>query len=478
MEPEFPPDPHSRGGAPADARTDNSTATRRFWSWARGTRPLWRGGSRIVLPWLSAGRWHRRLLLAVAALAVGALSILFAIGAELAIKAHRDLLRDHPALTLFIAPAGFALIAWLSQKLFPGTEGSGIPQAIAAAQIDDVRVRRELLSVRIIVGKILLTLGGLLSGAAVGREGPSVQVGASVMHLLSDRRRRIASPRDLIVAGGGAGIAAAFNTPLGGIMFAIEEMCRHKAFRANATTLTTVIFAGLMSLAVLGNYTYFGRTPQTILWPGGIWPVLACGVAGGLLGGGFSRLLVASARGLPGRLGEVSRRRPFLFAAGCGLATGLIGLASGGLTYGTGYEESKAALEGIASLPALFMVLKLLVIWLAFVARIPGGIFAPALAVGAGMGTDVALLLPGEHDSAILVLGMVAFLAAMTQAPITSFVIVMEMTANHQMLIPLMATSVVAHGISRTVASVPLYEALAYPALRRAEDRVAVRSRR
>lgn len=430
-----------------------------------------------MLSWLSPRRWHRRILLVIAGLVTGALAIGFAVGAEMAITAHRELMREHPALTLFIAPTGFALLAWLSQRLFPGTEGSGIPQTIAAAQSDDARVRRELLSVRIIVGKILLTLGGLLSGAAVGREGPSVQVGASVMHLLAGLRRRIASPRDLIVAGSGAGIAAAFNTPLGGIMFAIEEMCRHRAFRANSTTLTAVIFAGLMSLAVLGNYTYFGRTPQTILWPGGIWPVVACGIAGGLLGGGFSRLLAASARGLPGRLGEVSRRRPVFFAAGCGLATGLIGLASGGITYGTGYEESKAALEGLAPLPVLFVFLKLLVIWLAFVARIPGGIFAPALAVGAGMGSDIALLLPGAHDAAVLVLGMVAFLAAMTQAPITSFVIVMEMTANHQMLIPLMATAVVAHGISRSVASVPLYEALAYPALRRAEGRVAARGR-
>jgi Chloride channel protein EriC len=83
------------------------------------------------------------------------------------------------------------------------------------------------------------------------------------------RHRRIASSRDLIVAGSGAGIAAAFNTPLGGIMFAIEEMCRYRAFQANSTTLTAVIFAGLMSLAVLGNYTYFGRTLATIGWPDG-----------------------------------------------------------------------------------------------------------------------------------------------------------------------------------------------------------------
>ena len=135
-----------------------------------------------------------------------------------------------------------------------------------------------------VIAKVFLTLGGLLSGASIGREGPSVQVGASVMHLLAGRRRRrIASSRDLIVAGSGAGIAAAFNTPLGGIMFAIEEMCRYRAFQANSTTLTAVIFAGLMSLAVLGNYTYFGRTLATIAWPAGIWPVLACGVAGGLL---------------------------------------------------------------------------------------------------------------------------------------------------------------------------------------------------
>jgi len=255
-------------------------------------------------------------------------------------------------------------------------------------------------------------------------------------------------------------------------MFAIEEMCRYRAFQANSTTLTAVIFAGLMSLAVLGNYTYFGRTPAALGWPDGIWPVLACGVAGGLLGGGFARLLIASARGLPGRVGGFAVSRPVLFAGLCGLATGIIGWGSGGLTYGTGYAESKAALEGSAALPMAFMVLKMAVIWLAFVARIPGGIFAPALAVGAGLGSDIALLLPGEPDPAVLVLGMVAFLAAMTQTPITSFVIVMEMTANHQMLMPLMATAVVAHGVSRSVAPVPLYYALSHAWLRRAEGRL------
>lgn len=413
------------------------------------------------------------MLLVGAALAAGLIAIIFAIGAELAIEAHAHMMGISPWLSLLIAPAGFAAMAWVAQRYFPGTQGSGIPQSIAASRSDDPRVRGKLLSLRIAFAKVGLTLGGLLSGGSIGREGPSVQIGASVMHTLAGRRfGRIASSRNLIVAGSGAGVAAAFNTPLGGIMFSIEEMCRHHAFRANSTTLTVVIFAGLMSLAVLGNYTYFGRTPAALAWPTGIWPVLMCGALGGLLGGSFSRLLIVSSRGLPGRAGILASERPVLFAAACGLGTAIVGLATGGLTYGTGYAESKAALEGTTQLPFYFFLAKLLVIWLAFVSRIPGGVFAPALAVGTGVGAIVAQMLPAENDAAILVLGMVAFLSAMTQSPITSFVIVMEMTANHEMLLPLMTASVIAHGFSKSVSPLALYDALAAPTLRRAEAQV------
>ncbi|MDR2032395.1 MAG: chloride channel protein [Azoarcus sp.] len=424
-----------------------------------------------MLPWLSPRLWRKRLLLVGAALLAGAIAIFFAIAAKHAIAWHHDLMRKAAWLTLFIAPAGFALLAWLTLRFFPGAAGSGIPQAIAASLTDDPGVRRQFLSFRLAIAKVLLTLGGLLTGASIGREGPSVQVGASILHLLANRRWHIAPSRDLIAAGSGAGIAAAFNTPLGGIMFAIEEMCRYRAFRANSTTLVAVIFAGLMSLALLGSYTYFGRTTAAIAlgWPGGVWPVLVTGILGGLAGGGFARLLIVSMRSLPGMAGEFARQRPVIFAAACGLATGLLGLSSGGLIYGTGYDESHAALEGSARLPLYFMFAKMAAIWLAFAARIPGGMFAPALAVGAGLGTIIAALLPGEQYAALLVLAMVGFLAAMTQSPITAFVIVMEMIDNHQMLIPLMATAVIAYGISKSVCRVPLYHALAMPTLYHAE---------
>jgi len=433
-----------------------------------------RSGFRYAMPWLSLRRWRRRALLVAAALFAALLCILFALGADVAIEAHRHVADRFPWLALIIAPAGFALISWLSLRFFPGTVGSGIPQAIAASFTDNRRVRRKLLSLRIAIAKIFLTLGSMLCGASVGREGPSVQVGASVMHLLSGRRRknRIASSQALIVAGGGAGVAAAFNTPLGGIMFAIEEMCRYRSFQANTTTLTSVVFAGLMSLALLGSYTYFGQTPSMLSWPVGIWPTLACGVFGGLFGGLFCRLLIGSARGLPGKIGRFAKARPVRFSAICGLATALTGLASGGLTWGAGYEETRAALEGTSSLPPYFLLAKMFVIWLVFISRIPGGIFAPSLAVGAGLGANVAYFLPPDQAAAILTLGMVAFLSAMTQTPITAFVIVMEMTANHGMLLPLMATSVIAHAVARSVAPVPLYYALSFSMLRSTEASV------
>lgn len=433
----------------------------------RALKQIARGGRRYAMPWLSLGRWRKRLLLVGVTLLAGLAAIVFAIGADLSIELHRHLYEQYWWATLFIAPAGFALVVWLTRRFFPGAEGSGIPQAIAASLSDDNRVRSQLLSFKIAVAKIFLTIVGLLSGASIGREGPSVQVGASILNMVSGKKNgRIAPTRDLIVAGGGAGVAAAFNTPLGGIMFAIEELSRYRAFKASSTTLIAVIFAGLMSLATLGNYTYFGRTPAAVSWPSGLWPVLMCGAAGGLAGGLMTRLLIASSRGLPGRVGDLAKTRPVLFAAVCGLLTAIIGVATGGATWGTGYAESKAALEGTEALPVFFMFAKAFVIWLAFISGIPGGVFAPALAVGAGLGANIALLLPGESSSAVLVLGMVAFLAGITQSPITSLVIVMEMTANHQMLLPLMGAAVVAQGFSRSVAPVPLYDALAIGMLR------------
>jgi H+/Cl- antiporter ClcA len=424
---------------------------------------------------VSLRRWEEELPMVFAACLVGLLSVGFAKAAEWAIEFHADFLDGRPWIGLLLSPLGFAAIAWITLRFLPSATGSGIPQAIAASLSTDGRLKRSLLSIPIALGKILLTTLGLLCGASIGREGPTVQVASSVMYALAGKRkrRRLASSQALIVAGGGAGVAAAFNTPLGGILFAIEEMSHRRAFQANGTLLTAVIFSGIVSLLLLGNYTYFGRTDLAMGMADGWKVVLAMGITCGLLGSLYARALIAlSHHGLPGRAGQWAKRHPIYLAAACGLGTALLGWVTGGDIYGTGYQQVKSALEGEGMLPWYFFLAKMAAITLAFVSRIPGGVFAPALAVGAGLGSLVAMGFPGLAPNVFLVLGMVGFLSALTQTPITAFVIVMEMTANHEVLLPLMATSLIAFALSRTLVRTPLYHALARDTLRAASERL------
>lgn len=407
--------------------------------------------------------WLRRVVLWVGAVAVAIAAIAFAIGAEFANDVHQRIVETSPLLPFVVGPAGLALVVWITRRFFAGTQGSGIPQTIAALGVDDDKQRNELLSPRVALGKFLLTLMGLFSGASVGREGPTVQIGASIMHSLGRMTRfsRVEAERGLILAGGAAGVAAAFNTPLAGIVFAIEEMSRSFESRTSGTVLTAVIVAGIVSLWWLGDYTYFGRT-SAVLEGSSAWiAVLMCGVVGGFAGGAFSQLLIVFSRGIPGRLGVYAKQRPVMFAAYCGFALALIGAISGGTTYGTGYHEARSILEGTGELSGTYGILKLLATLVSYVSGIPGGVFAPSLAIGAGLGHNLAELAPYAPAGAVVVLGMVAYFAGVVQAPVTAFVIVIEMTDNHDMIVPLMAASLLAAGCSRIVCHRPLYKALA-----------------
>jgi H+/Cl- antiporter ClcA len=185
-----------------------------------------------------------------------------------------------------------------------------------------------------------------------------------------------------------------------------------------------------------------------------------CGVAGGLLGGLFSRILITMARGLPGAFGRSIKRYPLLFALVCGLAVAVCGLISGDTIYGTGYTHVKAALENGSPLPESFGILKFLATTFASISGIPGGIFSPSLAVGAGLGANVAALFHGAAAPAIMLLGMVSYFAGVVQAPITAFVIVTEMTDNHAMVVPLMMAALIAHATSRLICEEGVYHAL------------------
>lgn len=413
--------------------------------------------------WLSLRHWKRRLLFWTGAICVGAAAVFFAKGSEESNLLFHRLIGFSPYLPLLMAPAGLALVAYITRRFFPGSQGSGIPQTIAALKMSDHEARGAVLSLRIALAKIPLTLIALLSGASVGREGPTVQIGASIMHALGGFARfpRLEMERGLILAGGAAGVAAAFNTPLAGVVFAIEEMSRSFEEKTNGIVLTAVIVAGMTSLSMMGNYTYFGYTSASLDLDHGWIAVLVCGVIGGLLGGLFSRILIAFAHGLPGRAGVLIKQYPVRFAALCGFILALIGLLSGSTTYGTGYLEAQQLISDGVPLPESYGILKMLATIVSYVSGIPGGIFAPSLAIGAGLGSNLTALMPYAPAGAVVILGMVAYFAGVVQAPITAFVIVMEMTDNHAMLLPLMATSIIASAVSKLLCPKPLYKALA-----------------
>jgi len=272
---------------------------------------------------------------------------------------------------------------------------------------------------------------------------------------------RISAQRHaMVLAGGAAGVAAAFNTPLAGVVFAIEELSRSFEERASGTTLTTVILAGVVAIALTGDYTYFGQ-PQVLaaqastITPEVLLVAAVCGLGGGI----FSRVTLATAKRLPGSLERLRRDHPALFAGLCGLLVAAIGTASGALTYGTGYNEARSILENHAHLSWVYAPARAAATWLSYLSGIPAGLLAPSLSVGAGFGQFLADHL-GQSAVPFAILGMCGYLAGVTQAPLTSFVIVMEMTAQHAMVLPLMLTAAIATAVSRLVTR-PLYQSLA-----------------
>ncbi|MFC2968971.1 chloride channel protein [Acidimangrovimonas pyrenivorans] len=408
----------------------------------------------------SPKHWRTRLIFWLGALAIGVVSAAFASLADKAFELFSMISEGsgwHQWAPLVLTPLGFVLCAWLADRYFPGSQGSGIPQCIATRHLRDEDHRNGYLAMKIVFGKVGLTLIGLVCGASIGREGPTVQIGAALM-LLAGRIGGMAHARGLILAGSAAGIAAAFNTPLAGVVFAIEEMSRSYQARTNGVVLSTVIIAGIASLAIVGNYTYFGVSHATAAFPGD-WPlVITCGVVGGLLGGAFSKLVITITHRIR-RWRHVGHGTRVIVVAGlAGFTLAAIGVATGGLTFGTGYAQARSAVEG-ASLPATFFLAKFIATIASTVSGIPGGLFAPSLAVGAGLGSTLGLVF-GASASLAAVLGMAGYFAGVVQAPMTAFVIIVEMTGNHSNVVPVMAASMIGYGVSRMVSPVPLYHAL------------------
>ena len=188
--------------------------------------------------------------------------------------------------------------------------------------------------------------------------------------------------------------------------------------------------------------------------------MLVTAIVTGIAGGLFCWLLLNTGRWLPAQLLGLYRERPITFAALCGFAIAVVGLVSGGTTFGSGYAEARGLLDGSQHLSVFYPFLKMISMVASYLPGIPGGIFAPSLSIGAGFGNLLHLVFSHMSLPMLIALAMVGYMAAVTQSPITSFVIVMEMINGHALVISLMATALVSSRVSRFFAP-PLYETLA-----------------
>ena len=400
--------------------------------------------------------WRRRIATGIGAVLVGLVALLFAEMANEAI----DLFRHHVAsvwwLPLIVTPVGVLLIVAATRRFTPEGKGSGIPQVIAATR-DPEGSLDTLISLRVGIAKLLMTGAGLLAGASVGREGPTVQVSAAIMARVH-RFFRVPITAGVIIAGGAAGVAGAFNTPLAGVAFAIEELANEFEQRVALLVMTAILLAGIVSLGIAGDYVYFGTMPQTLSLGRALVIAPVAGVLGGLSGGLFARFVLAITYNRERYLGPLAKR-PFAWALLCGVAIAAIGISTG-VTWGTGYSEAKAAIEG-APQSIWFGPGKFAATLLSTVAGLPGGIFSPSLATGAGVGNLLCLLFPQDPRGAVVLLGMIAYFTGVVRAPLTAVIIIVEATASRGMILPLFASALIADASARLVCKQKLYHALA-----------------
>ena len=419
-------------------------------------------------------------------------ALLFAVFDLQSTKLARAVWEAAPWAVFLIMPLGLALILWLRDHMFPWTDGTGIPQTIAVLQAGPGALRDRLMSMRVALGKALLLGLAMFSFLSIGREGPSVQLGACFMNLVSKWTvfPRHIMERGLIMGGGAAGIAAAFNAPIAGIVFSFEEIGRRFDKENLGTIVRTVMVACLVCVVFLGNYFFYGRIdegrliPLEFMTPGPWIAVLLIGLTGGLLGGLFAKVLLF----VVPHVSRLIRKRFWLVALVFGLACASVVWVSEGAALGTGYHQARALIlqdspgylatlpaEEVARLAAVrenigpwYALQRAAVTMMVLLTGIPGGLFDPSFSVGAGLGHLTApwLAVTGATVQGIILLWVVAYFSGVVQSPMTAFIILIEMTGAIAFTLPLGVAAILAYEASRRVCPVALYEALAENFLR------------
>jgi len=367
---------------------------------------------------------------------------------------------------IFVMSPVFFFLAWLCVRLFaPNARGSGIPQVMAAIELATPKhdyLVRKLLSVKIIIVKIISSLLMVMGGGAIGREGPTIQIAGSIFRMVNQwipsswpRRSR----QSFILTGAAAGLAAAFNTPLGGVVFAMEELARIHIRFFRTALFSAVIIAGLTAQGLLGPYLYLGypdvRSSSLLVFLAVAGTAALAGIGGGLTGKAILAVMKWKRK--------LNAVRSLLFLLGAGLLIAAIAYFINDQILGSGKALMNAVLfTKHKSMGWDTVVFRMLGSVICFNTGAAGGVFAPALASGASIGAAVATVfhVAGANANIIILSGMVGFLTGITRTPFTSAILVLEMTDRHSVIFQLMLAAMISQLTALMVERHSLYEHL------------------
>lgn len=379
-----------------------------------------------------------------------------------------DLMLDwHDWMIFIVAPIGFVLSWWLVKEFAPNAKGSGIPQVMAAVELANPKEHtkiRSLLSLKIIVFKIISSVVLVIGGGAVGREGPTIQIAGSIFRKVNEYLPEWwpkISKKNMIMTGAAAGLAAAFNTPLGGIVFAVEELSKTHINYFKTALFTAVIIAGLTAQTLAGSYLYLGYPKTNDVSLMVMFPIILVGGVAGILASQLSVIMLKINDWKKRKLKTDKANVAFLLL--CALFIACISFFISREILGSGKEIMERVLFTQNKHEDWYVpILRMLGPALSFTSGGAGGIFAPALTAGASIGSVIsgAIHLTPNETNVVILAGMVAFLTGITRAPFTSAIIVLEMTDRHSLIFHLMLAGMVSSILSILVSRHSLYDVL------------------
>lgn len=397
-------------------------------------------------------------LTVVVGVIAGLSAVLFALAIDGAGRAFFGF--DPAPVRLFLIPTAASLLAGiLLSKVFPDVRGSGVPQTKAAFHLQGGAI-----PLRVPLGKFLMGVLCVGSGHSMGREGPSVQIGAGLASVIG---RWIGLPphrvRELVPVGAAGALAAAFNTPVAAVIFALEELIGDLNAPLIGSTVVASVAAVMVERSILGNEPLFHVPTYQLVHPAELVAYAALGVVGGLLSLLFCRTLLSVRR----RTLTFSPTRKMLLPAFGGALIGVL-IIFVPEVMGVGYEYIGQALNGGMVLQTLLLlcVVKMVATLVSYTTGNAGGIFAPSLYIGAMAGGAVGTMtrlvapFPTADPGAYALVGMGALFAGIIRAPMTSVFMIFEITQDYQILVPLMVANLLSYLISRRFQPLPVYHAL------------------